>query len=402
MIGAEHDAALYLCAEALERLFGAAARNVVARVRGAVAILYAVEAGEVGRSLGRGQNVVDRQRVLDQRQRDLEYLRAERLVRLSSRHDVLADRVRDALAEILLRQTDLEALNVCVQVCAQRTLERGLDRSGVMQRIVTGNGIEQHRSVLDGTAERTDLVEGGCERDKAVTGNRAVGRLEADNAAEGRRLTDGAAGIRAESERRFACRNNSSGAAGRAARYAVEVMRVVGRVCSGVLAGRTHCELVHVCLAGDDSVSSGQLLDDGRVVRRLAVIKHLGRAGGQRTLGADVVLDRDRDTGQSGKLLTGSALLIDGFCLCERCFLGYGNVALNLVLYRLRAGKTSFASSTAEIPFCRAVRTARTQSFNKVPCFCPLLTRQHAVLLRRRTGSPVRSARSACPACIPE
>ena len=208
-----------------------------------------------------------------------------------------------------------------------------------MQRIVTSHGIEQHRSILDGTAERTDLVEGGCERDKAVTGNRAVGRLEADNAAEGRRLTDGAAGIRAESERRFACRNNSSGAAGRAARYAVEVMRVVGRVCSGVLAGRTHCELVHVCLAGDDSVSSGQLLDDGRVIGRLEVIEHLGRAGGQRALGADVVLDGDRDTGQSGKLLTGSALLIDGLGLRERRLLSDGNVALNLVLYRLGAGK---------------------------------------------------------------
>ena len=208
-----------------------------------------------------------------------------------------------------------------------------------MQRVVAGNSIEQHRCILDGAAERADLVEGGSERDKAVTGNRTVGRLEADNAAEGRRLTDGTAGIRAKGERCFACRNDSSGAAGRAARYAVEVMRVVGRVHSRILAGGAHCELVHVGLAGDNRVGSRQLLDNGSVVGRLEVAQHLGRAGGQRALGADVVLDGDRDTGQSGKRIARSALLIDGLGLRERRLLSDGNVALNLVLYRLRACK---------------------------------------------------------------
>ena len=272
-----------------------------------------------------------------------------------------------------------------------------------MQRVVAGNGVEQHRSVLDGTAERADLVEGGCERDQAITGNRAVGRLEADNAAEGRRLTDGAAGIRAEGERRFACRNNSGGTAGRAARYAVEAVRVMSRVCSGVLAGRTHRELVHVCLAGDDGVSSGQLLDDGRVVRRLEVIKHLGRAGGQRALGADIVLDGDRDTGQRGQFLAGGALLVNSFRLLKCCFLGYGNVALNLVLYRLRASKNVLCQLyCGDLLFAEQFGQLGCGFLIKCHLFCPLLTRQHAELPRRRTGSPVRSARSACPACIPE
>ena len=272
-----------------------------------------------------------------------------------------------------------------------------------MQRVVAGNGVEQHRSVLDGTAERTDLVEGGSERDQAVTGNRTVGRLQADNAAEGRRLTDGAAGIRAEGERRFACRNDSGGTAGRAARYAVEVVRVVRRVCCRILAGGAHRELVHVCLAGDDSVSSGQLLDDGRVVRRLEVIKHLGRAGGQRALGADIVLDRDRDTGQSGKRIARGALLVNSLCLLKCCFLGYGNVALNLVLYRLRACKNVLCQLyCGDFLFAEQFGQLGRGFLIKCHLFCPLLTRQHAELPRRRTGSPVRSARSACPACIPE
>ena len=113
----------------------------------------------------------------------------------------------------------------------------------------------------------------------------------------------------------------------------------MGRVRRGILAGRTHCELVHVCLAGDNGVGSRQLLNNGSVIGRLEVVEHLGRAGGQRALGADVVLDGDRDTCQRGKLLTGSALLIDGLGLRERRLLSDGNVALNLVLYRLGAGK---------------------------------------------------------------
>ena len=95
----------------------------------------------------------------DERQRDLEYLCAECLVRFCSRHNVLANGIRNALTEILLRQTDLETLDISVQVGAQRTFKRGLDRSGIVQRIVTGNRIEQHGSVLDGAAERADLVE---------------------------------------------------------------------------------------------------------------------------------------------------------------------------------------------------------------------------------------------------
>ena len=258
-----------------------------------------------------------------------------------------------------------------------------------MQRVVAGNGVEQHRSVLDGETERADLVEGGGERDQAVTGNRAVGRLEADNAAEGRRLTDGAAGIRAEGERCFACRNDSGGTAGRAARYAIKIVRVMSRVCSGVLAGRTHCELVHVCLAGDDSVSSGQLLDDGRVVRR--------------ALGTDIVLDGDRDTGQSGKRIACCALLVNSFRLLKCCFLGYGNVALNLVLYRLRACKNILCQLyCGDLLFAEQFGQLGRGFLIKCHLFCPLLTRQHAELPRRRTGSPVRSARSACPACIPE
>ena len=180
-------------------------------------------------------------------------------------------------------------------------------------------------------------------------------------------------------------------------------MRVVGRVHRRILAGGAHCELVHVGLAGDDRIGSNQLLHNGCIVRRLEVIKHLGRAGGQRALGADIVLDGDRDTGQSGKRIACCALLVNSFRLRERCFLGYGNVALNLVLYRLRACKNILCQLyCGDLLFAEQFGQLGRSFLIKCHLFCPLLTRQHAELPRRRTGSPVRSARSACPACIPE
>ena len=263
-----------------------------------------------------------------------------------------------------------------------------------MQRIVAGNGIEQHGSILDGAAEWADLVERGGKCNEAVTGNRTVGRLEADNAAERSRLTDRTAGIRAQCQRSFACRNNSSGTAGRAARYAVEIVRVVSRVCSGVLAGGAHCELVHVGLAGDNGIGSGQLLDNRRIVRRLEIVQHLGGTGSQRALGADIVLDRDRDTGQRGKCIAACALLVNSLCLCQRRFLCYGNVALNLILYRLGAGKNVLCQLyCGNLLFAEQLGQLGRGFLIKCHLFCPLLTRQHAELLRRRTGSPVHSAR---------
>ncbi len=282
-----------------ERLLVYSSGDVVACVRGAVAVLYAVEAGEVGRSLCGGQNVVARQCVLYERQRDLEYLRAQRLVRLGSRHDVLADRVRDALTEILLRQTDLEALDVSIQVCAQGALERGLDRGGVMQRVVAGNGVEQHRSVLDGG--RTDRSGRGRMRTRSDRNGKPRRRSAwADNAAEGRRRRMEPPVSEAE--------GGASPAATTAAEPPDEPPGTRSRpcgLCVGCAAEFSQEEPIAnssmFAFAGDNSVSSGQLLDDGRVVRRIEVIKHLGRAGGQRALGADIVLDGDRDAGQSGK-----------------------------------------------------------------------------------------------------
>ena len=208
-----------------------------------------------------------------------------------------------------------------------------------MQRVVAGDGVEQHRRIFDRAAERADLVERGRKRDQAVAGYRAIGRLEADHAAERRGLADRAAGVRAERKRHLARRNDRRRAAGRAARHTGETVRIVGRVCSRVLAGGTHRELIHIRLAGHDNIVRGELFHDRRVVRRLEIVQHLGRAGGQRPFCADVVLDRDRDARERGQLLACGALFVHRLGLCECRLLREGHITLYLVLDRARAGE---------------------------------------------------------------
>ena len=77
-VGAEHDAALDLCAEAVV----ARARvhvEQVGGVGGAQPVAHAVEAGEVGGGLGGGEHVVGGQRVRGVRELDLADLSAELL-----------------------------------------------------------------------------------------------------------------------------------------------------------------------------------------------------------------------------------------------------------------------------------------------------------------------------------
>ena len=258
---------------------------------------------------------------------------------------------------------------------------------------MAGDGVEQHRRILDRAAERADLVERGRKRNQAVTGYRAIGRLKADHAAERRGLADRAAGVRAECERYFARRNNRRRAAGRAARNTGEAVRVVGRVHSGVLAGGTHRELVHIRLAGHDHVVRGELFHDRRVVRRLEVIEHLGRAGGQRALGADVVLDGNRNARERGQFFACGALFVHRLSLRERGLLCEGHIALHLVLDRAGAGEHVLRQLDCG-DFLFGEQFGQLGRCFFIKCHISVLpfTRPRAARLHRPPESPVRWA----------
>ena len=68
-------------------------------------------------------------------------------------------------------------------------------------------------------------------------------------------------------------------------------------------------------------------------------MQDLGSAGGQRPLGADVVLNCNRNTGQCGQFLPGGALPVHRFRLRQRSFFGDGYITLHLVFHCCGAGE---------------------------------------------------------------
>src|SRR3989442_7845019 len=88
------------------------------------------------------------------------------------------------------------------------------------------------------------------------------------------------------------------GPATAAAGSTFKVPGIVRREESRVLGGRTHCELIHVCLAEHYHACRVQALHHRGVERRLEVLKHVGAAGGGNVLRANYVLNRQGNTRQ--------------------------------------------------------------------------------------------------------
>lgn len=325
---ADHDAALDFLAELL-----------VARVRhhldevlavDALAVADAVVALEVRRSLSRRDEVVRGDRVLRVRQGDLDDFCAELLVLLDGRAHGLFDLRVHALDEVLLRQANLEALDV---------LDEGLRvvrhlcgaRRGV-HLIVARNDVEQVRAVRDVARQRADLVKRGRIGDEAVARDAAVRRLHADDAAERSRLADGSARIGAERPDGRTSGDGCGAAARGTARHAVEVPRVVRHVVGRVLRRAAHGEFIHVDLAEDDGILGLDLRHDRRIVRRHEVLEDLRSTRRLDILRADVVLDGTRDALEEGNRLTRCDLLVDGLCLLQRFFARNRQIRLDVTL----------------------------------------------------------------------
>ena len=249
-VGAEHDAALHLGAEA--RRCGW--RSFISPVVGGVdpqAVADAVVAGQVARRLGRGDQVVGRQAV-DRRPAPttsstfapaaLERLGAPRArgprrrASMPSRHQLGDD-------------ADPQALDAVVERGRRPTAPaRGIDveSSGSWPAITSSS----ERGVGHGGGERADLVERRGEGDEAVAATPA--RRSASR--RPRRTARRAGG----SSRR--CRSRAPSGANPAATAAAlpprrpaghpgRVVRVAGRAERRVLGGRAHGELVEVGLA---------------------------------------------------------------------------------------------------------------------------------------------------------
>ena len=80
------------------------------RLRGARCVAHAVKARQVGRSLGGGDNVVNRNGVLGVRQRDLDDLAAGPAQPINVALDCLRESPVEAFAEIFLRECQCAGL----------------------------------------------------------------------------------------------------------------------------------------------------------------------------------------------------------------------------------------------------------------------------------------------------
>ncbi len=167
------------------------------------------------------------------------------------------------------------------------------------------------RGVVDGLGERPDLVEARRERDQPVARDPPVGGLHPDDPAQRGGLADRAAGVRAERERREPGGDRGGGTTARTAGDPARVARVAGRAERRVLGRRAHRELVEVRLADRDPAGVEHPLHDRRGVRRLPALEDARRAGRGDPAGAEVVLQRDRDSGERARVLTARDRRVD-------------------------------------------------------------------------------------------
>ncbi len=226
-VGAEHDAALGLLAEALPA--GALVQlGEVALDVGAQAVAHAVVAGQVRARLRGSDEVVAGHPVLDRaRQRRLADLGAELLGQADRGVHRLGDAGLDALGLVqLLRDADADALEVLAR--GQRDRLGQLDRGRVL-RVVAGDDLVEPGVVADGLRHRTDLVEARREGDDPVAADRSVGGPQADDPAQRGGLLDRAARVGAERPRRQAAGDRGRRAARRAAGNALGIPRVLRR-----------------------------------------------------------------------------------------------------------------------------------------------------------------------------
>ena len=184
----------------------------------AQAVADAVVARQVGRRLGRGQQVVGRQAVARARGSSTRSTVApagrQRLGRLGA-----PGRPRPASTPSTSSggQPHPQPLHAVVEARERRAARAG--RGEVeSQRVVAGDHVEERGGVGHGGREGADLVERAGEGDEAVARHGPVGGLHAHHAAQRGRLADRPAGVGAEGQRAQPGGHRRRRAARRAAR----------------------------------------------------------------------------------------------------------------------------------------------------------------------------------------
>ena len=166
---------------------------------------------------------------------------------------------------------------------------------------MAGHRAQQDRAVAHRARERPGLIERGREGDDAPARAAAVGRLDADDAGERGRLADRAAGVgagRAEAQLR---RDRRRRAAGRAARHQrrVRALRAATATITGpkneVSFDEPMANSSLLVLPSITAPSRQSLRGDGRLVGRHEIVEDVRARGGAHALGAEHVLDAERD-----------------------------------------------------------------------------------------------------------
>ena len=139
-----------------------------------------------------------------------------------------------------------------------------------------------------------------------------MARLEAEHAAERRRAHHRAVGLRADRERHHAGRDRGGGAGRRAARRAVEIVRIarLARMEIGELRGHR--------LADDDGAGGAEPRHHLRVTARAAAGELRRAAFGRHVLGVEDILHRHRNAVQRPGRITGETMLVERARLRQR------------------------------------------------------------------------------------
>ena len=282
-VGAEHDPALDLGAEALAR--GSPRTSRSGRRRSAPeAVADAVVAGEVRRGLGRGDHVVGgdavrRRAAARSPTTSPPSSSISSTVRSKTSRDAGLDALR--LAGELLR--DAEAAGPSgPRGSAAPPRPRSRPRSSRRGR-GPRSAREQQGGVGDVAGQRAALVERGGEGDHPVARDRAVGGLQADDPAERGGLADRAAGVGADRAGREPPGDRGGRAARGAARDALAVPGVErpARSPSSRSRSPSRTRPCWSCRARR-APASRQLADRGRGVGRHVALEDPRAGGGRR------------------------------------------------------------------------------------------------------------------------
>src|SRR5262249_30675706 len=138
----------------------------------AEAVAHAVVAGEVGRGLGGGDQVIRGNGVFSMRQGDVDDLAAGGAQLFDSRFHGGPNFFVEAFAEVLLGNTNLQAAHRLLDFLLV-VGDRNIGGGGV-ERVASGNVAQNNSGILHRPGQRPDMVERRGKGNQAVTRDASV------------------------------------------------------------------------------------------------------------------------------------------------------------------------------------------------------------------------------------